>query len=105
MDNDILKPIALQFSMYPETTETSFVGTDVPTSGVVVFHMAQFLDFRGKVAWCNFLGQRRSGRVTLSLYRTNDDQITIVDLIGVAVQNLMISRTVYANFIKAKKHA
>jgi len=45
-------------------------------------------------------------RLNERLYRTyNDDQITIVDLIGVAVQNLMISRTVYANFIKTKKHA
>jgi ornithine cyclodeaminase len=35
-----------------------------------------------------------------ALQRTNEDQITIVDLTGVAVQDIMISKAVYTNYIK-----
>ncbi len=34
------------------------------------------------------------------LQRLNDDQITIVDLTGVAVQDIMITKAVYTNYIK-----
>ena len=34
------------------------------------------------------------------LQRTNDDQITVVDLTGVAVQDIMITKAVYTNYIK-----
>lgn len=35
-----------------------------------------------------------------NLQRTNDDQITVVDLTGVAVQDIMITKAVYTNYIK-----
>ncbi|MFY0630902.1 MAG: hypothetical protein JXR05_11010 [Flavobacteriaceae bacterium] len=35
-----------------------------------------------------------------SLQRTNDDQITVVDLTGVAVQDIMITQAVYTNYTK-----
>jgi len=34
------------------------------------------------------------------LQRTNDDQITVVDLTGVAVQDIMITKTVYNGYLK-----
>jgi len=34
------------------------------------------------------------------LQRTNDNQITVVDLTGVAVQDIMIAKAVYTNFMK-----
>jgi ornithine cyclodeaminase len=34
------------------------------------------------------------------LQRTNDEQITVVDLTGVAVQDIMIAKAVYINYIK-----
>ena len=37
-----------------------------------------------------------------ALQRTNDDQITIVDLTGVAVQDIMITKAVYNGYIKNK---
>jgi len=36
----------------------------------------------------------------ISLQRTNDNQITIADLTGVAVQDIMIAKAVYINYIK-----
>ncbi|MFT4848386.1 MAG: ornithine cyclodeaminase [Sediminicola sp.] len=36
----------------------------------------------------------------LRLQRKNDDQITVVDLTGVAVQDIMIAKAVYTNYIK-----
>ena len=35
-----------------------------------------------------------------TLQRTNEDQITIVDLTGVAVQDIMITEAVYVNYLK-----
>lgn len=35
-----------------------------------------------------------------SLQRTNDDQISVVDLTGVAVQDIMIASAVYRNYLK-----
>lgn len=37
-----------------------------------------------------------------NLQRTNDDQITIVDLTGVAVQDIMITKAVYNGYLKTK---
>jgi ornithine cyclodeaminase len=34
------------------------------------------------------------------LQRTNDNQITVVDLTGVAVQDIMITKAIYTNYIK-----
>ncbi|MHA1975464.1 MAG: ornithine cyclodeaminase family protein [Candidatus Hodarchaeales archaeon] len=39
-----------------------------------------------------------------SLQRANDDEITIVDLTGVAVQDIQISKAVYEGFLSLKKH-
>ncbi len=38
-----------------------------------------------------------------TLQRTNDNQISVVDLTGVAVQDIMIAKTVYTDYLKTIK--